>query len=103
MYPELITRPDLKVFLPPIGGTSIYIFGDHSRLSDPNVRLTVRVHDECNGSDVFCSDICTCRPYLIFGVMEAIKEAQNGGVGLIVYCKRSSQCCVSCPSFTIHQ
>ncbi|KAF9364207.1 Uracil-regulated protein 1 [Mortierella sp. NVP85] len=91
MYPELITRPDLKVFLPPIGGTSIYIFGDHSRLSDPNVRLTVRVHDECNGSDVFCSDICTCRPYLIFGVMEAIKEAQNGGVGLIVYFRKEGR------------
>jgi hypothetical protein len=26
-YPELLTRPDLKVFLPPIGGLSIYIFG----------------------------------------------------------------------------
>lgn len=28
---------------------------------------TVRVHDECNGSDVFGSDICTCRPYLVHG------------------------------------
>ena len=25
MYPELITRPDIKVFLPPIGGCTIYI------------------------------------------------------------------------------
>ncbi|KAF9953122.1 Uracil-regulated protein 1 [Modicella reniformis] len=91
MYPELITRPDIKVFLPPIGGTSIYIFGDHKHLSDPNVRLTVRVHDECNGSDVFCSDICTCRPYLIFGIKEAIKEAQNGGVGLIVYFRKEGR------------
>ncbi|KAG0228873.1 GTP cyclohydrolase N terminal-domain-containing protein [Mortierella sp. GBAus27b] len=91
MYPELMTRPDIKVFMPPIGGTSIYIFGDHTRLSDPNVRLTVRVHDECNGSDVFCSDICTCRPYLIFGITEAIKEAQNGGVGLIVYFRKEGR------------
>ncbi|KAF8982944.1 hypothetical protein BGZ46_000292 [Entomortierella lignicola] len=91
MYPELITRPDIKVFLPPIGGTSIYIFGNHELLSDPSARLTVRVHDECNGSDVFCSDICTCRPYLIFGMQEAIKEAQNGGVGLLIYFRKEGR------------
>ncbi|KAG0323055.1 Uracil-regulated protein 1 [Dissophora globulifera] len=91
MYPDLITRPDLKVFLPPIGGLTVYIFGNHELLSDPNTRLTVRVHDECNGSDVFGSDICTCRPYLIFGIQEAIKEAQNGGVGLIVYFRKEGR------------
>lgn len=25
MYPELITRPDIKIFLPPIGGMTVYI------------------------------------------------------------------------------
>jgi hypothetical protein len=25
MYPELITRPDIKVFLPPIGNLTVYI------------------------------------------------------------------------------
>ena len=25
MYPELVTRPDIKVFLPPIGGMTVYI------------------------------------------------------------------------------
>lgn len=59
MYPELLTRPDLKTFLPPIGGLTVYIFGPVSYLSDPTKELTVRVHDECNGSDVFGSDICT--------------------------------------------
>lgn len=52
-------------------------------MSDPNVKLSLRVHDECNGSDVFGSDICTCRPYLIFGIEEAVKEAQNGGSGVV--------------------
>ncbi len=28
MFPELVTRPDYNVFLPPIGGTTIYLFGD---------------------------------------------------------------------------
>ncbi|KAJ3120470.1 hypothetical protein HK100_012785 [Physocladia obscura] len=88
MYPELITRPDLKVFLPPIGGLSIYIMRPPEYLSDPSKVLTLRVHDECNGSDVFGSDICTCRPYLIYGIEEAVKTAQNGGIGLIVYFRK---------------
>ena len=25
MYPELVTRPDIKVFLPPIGNLTVYI------------------------------------------------------------------------------
>ena len=28
MYPELLTRTDIKTFLPPIGGNTVYIFGD---------------------------------------------------------------------------
>lgn len=90
-YPELITRPDLKVFLPPIGGLTAYIFGPPERVSDEKVRLALRVHDECNGSDVFQSDICTCRPYLAFGVEEAIKEAQNGGSGVVVYFRKEGR------------
>ncbi|CAN0430137.1 unnamed protein product, partial [Ectocarpus sp. 13 AM-2016] len=43
----------LEVFLPPIGGLTIYIFGDPALIPDESVELTVRVHDECNGSDVF--------------------------------------------------
>ena len=71
MYPELVTRPDLSVFLPPIGGITLYIFGDPSAVWDKRRTLACRVHDECNGSDVFGSDICTCRPYLIHGIEEA--------------------------------
>ncbi|KAK9893870.1 hypothetical protein P389DRAFT_186626 [Cystobasidium minutum MCA 4210] len=85
MYPELLTRQDLKVFLPPIAGSTAYIFGPTTFLSDPTKKLAVRVHDACGGSDVFGSDICTCRPYLLHGIEEAIKCAQEGGVGLVVY------------------
>ena len=31
MYPELITRPDIKVFLPPIGNLTAYICTDPLR------------------------------------------------------------------------
>ncbi|CAM1505926.1 Fc.00g115630.m01.CDS01 [Cosmosporella sp. VM-42] len=90
-YPELITRPDIKVFLPPIGGLTVYIFGSPELVSNPDVKLALRVHDECNGSDVFQSDICTCRPYLAFGIEEAIKEAQNGGSGVVIYFRKEGR------------
>ncbi|KAL9641367.1 MAG: hypothetical protein Q9204_000002 [Flavoplaca sp. TL-2023a] len=82
---------DMKLFLPPIGGLTVYCFGDPSKMSDPNVKLALRIHDECNGSDVFGSDICTCRPYLIFGVEEAVKEAQHGGSGVVVYFRKEGR------------
>ncbi|CAI6100478.1 unnamed protein product [Clonostachys chloroleuca] len=90
-WPQLITRGDLKLFLPPIGGLTVYCFGDPAKMSDAKVRLSLRVHDECNGSDVFGSDICTCRPYLIFGIEEAVKEAQNGGSGVVIYFRKEGR------------
>ena len=83
MYADLLTRPDVKLFLPPIGGLTIYIWGDPATIPDEDVPLTVRVHDECNGSDVFGSDICTCRPYLAHAIEECIKTAQTGGCGVV--------------------
>lgn len=91
MYPELVTRPDLKVFLPPVGGFTIYIWGDPQKIPDEDVELTVRVHDECNGSDVFGSDICTCRPYLTHSIEESIRTAQNGGTGVVIYYRKEGR------------
>ncbi|CAD6439631.1 a8ff98e7-32b0-4d01-89b9-984e4bf18870 [Sclerotinia trifoliorum] len=90
-YPELITRGDIKLFMPPIGGLTVYCFGDPAKMSDENVRLALRIHDECNGSDVFGSDICTCRPYLIYGIEEAVKEAQKGGSGVVIYFRKEGR------------
>jgi len=91
MYPELLTRTDIKLFLPPIGGLTIYIWGDPETIPDENIELTVRVHDECNGSDVFGSDICTCRPYLAHAIEECIKTAQRGGCGVCVYYRKEGR------------
>ncbi|KAF8151311.1 GTP cyclohydrolase N terminal-domain-containing protein [Crassisporium funariophilum] len=91
MYPELITRPDVKVFLPPIGGLTVYIFGNPAFMSDETKELTLRVHDECNGSDVFGSDICTCKPYLTYAIEECIRTAQKGGVGVVVYFRKEGR------------
>ena len=91
MYPELITRPDIKVFLPPIGGLTIYIWGDPDTIPDEDIELTCRVHDECNGSDVFGSDICTCRPYLTHAIEECIATAQRGGCGIVIYFRKEGR------------
>jgi GTP cyclohydrolase II len=102
MYPELVTRSDLEVFLPPIGGQTVYVFGDPRHLSDPSVPLTARVHDECNGSDVFGSDICTCRPYLTHAIEECIRGAQQGGVGLVSYSRKEGRALGEVTKFLVY-
>lgn len=102
MYPELITRPDLKVWLPPIGSTTAYVFGDIKNLADTKIELTCRVHDECNGSDVFGSDICTCRPYLMYGIEDAARTAQKGGVGIIVYYRKEGRALGEVTKFLVY-
>jgi GTP cyclohydrolase II len=102
MYPELVTRSDLEVFLPPIGGQTLYVFGDVRALADPSVTLTARVHDECNGSDVFGSDICTCRPYLTHAIEECIAGAQKGGVGLIAYSRKEGRALGEVTKFLVY-
>ena len=62
----------------------------------------VRVHDECNGSDVFGSDICTCRPYLIHGIEECIRSAQEGGAGLIVYFRKEGRALGEVTKFMVY-
>lgn len=102
MFPELVTRTDLEVFLPPIGGVTVYIVGDVAAITDPNKPLAVRVHDECNGSDVFGSDICTCRPYLVHGIEVCVQTAQEGGVGIIVYCRKEGRALGEVTKFLVY-
>lgn len=102
MFPELVTRPDLKVLLPPIGSTTVYVFGNLADLANPAIELTCRVHDECNGSDVFGSDICTCRPYLMFGIEDAARTAQKGGVGLIAYYRKEGRALGEVTKFLVY-
>ncbi len=60
------------------------------------------MHDECNGSDVFGSDICTCRPYLAHGIEECIETAQEGGVGLIVYNRKEGRALGEVTKFLVY-
>ncbi len=102
MFTELVTRPDMKVFLPPIGGTTVYVVGEMAAIRDPRRRVSCRVHDECNGSDVFGSDICTCRPYLVHGLEECVREAQGGGVGIIAYNRKEGRALGEVTKFLVY-
>lgn len=102
MFPELVTRPDLQVFLPPIGGHTVYIVGDIDAIAHPDRPLSVRIHDECNGSDVFGSDICTCRPYLVHGIEVALETAQAGGAGVIIYSRKEGRALGEVTKFLVY-
>jgi GTP cyclohydrolase II len=102
MFPEFLNRMDLKVWLPPIGNTTVYILGNVGDLKDSSCRVTFRVHDECNGSDVFGSDICTCRPYLIHGIEECVKTAQSGGVGIVAYFRKEGRALGEVTKFLVY-
>ncbi|MEX0270845.1 GTP cyclohydrolase II [Leptolyngbyaceae cyanobacterium UHCC 1019] len=102
MFPELVTRHDLHVFLPPIGGATVYVVGDPAAITDPTTPLAVRVHDECNGSDVFGSDICTCRPYLAHGIEACVQTAQEGGAGVIVYWRKEGRALGEVTKFLVY-
>ncbi len=102
MFPELVPRPDLEVFLPPIGGMTVYLFGDVRRIGRPETVTACRVHDECNGSDVFGSDICTCRPYLVHGVEVCVATAQEGGVGIVVYNRKEGRALGEVTKFLVY-
>jgi GTP cyclohydrolase II len=102
MFPELVTRPDIAVLLPPIGGMTIYFFGDVGKIGKPGTVIACRVHDECNGSDVFGSDICTCRPYLVHGIQVCVEAAQQGGVGIVVYNRKEGRALGEVTKFLVY-
>ena len=102
MFTELVTRNDLKVFLPPIGGITAYLFGDLEAIGDPGREVACRVHDECNGSDVFGSDICTCRPYLVHGIEVCVETAQKGGCGVVVYNRKEGRALGEVTKFLVY-
>lgn len=87
--PDLLD-PTKDTFLPQIGGTTVYIFGDYNART-AETKIAARVHDECNGSDCFGTDICTCRPYLIYAIKELDEYAQQGNLGILIYNRKEGR------------
>jgi GTP cyclohydrolase II len=78
MFPELVTRNDLKVFLPPIGGMTLYFFGDVAKLGRPETKVACRLHEVC------------------------IEMAQQGGVGLVVYNRKEGRALGEVTKFLVY-
>ncbi|KAA8495512.1 Uracil catabolism protein 4 [Porphyridium purpureum] len=73
------------VFLPQMGGTTVYCFGDFSAIHDNTRPVSSRPHDQCTGSDAFQTSICSCRPYLVHAIKHGVETAQKNGFGVIAY------------------
>lgn len=82
---SLVVNPEVEVFVPALPPLSILIIGDPATIPMSDRPLVVRPHDACLFSDVFGSEICSCRPYLTHALVECIRAAQDGGAGIIVY------------------
>ncbi len=100
--PRVVQEKNVKAYLPATGAITLYFIGDVAKLGDPSTEVAVRVHDECNGSDVFGTDICTCRPYLMFAVEGAIECAQRGGVGIIAYFRKEGRALGEVTKFRVY-
>lgn len=42
-------------------------------------------------TDVFGSDVCTCRPYVAYGVEECVRAAQAGKTGIVSYNRKEGR------------
>ena len=51
---------------------------------------------------MFGSDICTCRPYLIHGIEECARGAQDGGLGIIVYNRKEGRALGEVTKFLVY-
>ena len=93
---------NFKLYLPQIGGITLYIFGNISKLLSDDVKIAARSHDECNGSDVFGTDICTCKPYLLYGIKGAVECAQRGDIGIIAYFRKEGRALGEVTKFRVY-
>ena len=58
--------------------TWLWAVGNLAFISDKSKELTLHVHDECNGSDVFGSDICNILSMLSKNVIGVLSDVESG-------------------------
>ena len=103
MYPELVTRPDLAVFLPPIGGITLYIFGDPAALGDPTrARSPAACMTSATAPTCSAPTSAPAGPISSTASRSASREAQNGGVGLIVYNRKEGRALGEVTKFLVY-
>lgn len=81
---ELLSRYDIDLFLPPIDGPNVHVFGDIEKLQDESTHVVSRSHDYCRDGDNHAAR-CTCAASKAYAIEQCISAAQEGGVGIMVF------------------
>ncbi|MEO0757674.1 MAG: hypothetical protein AAFY78_12460 [Cyanobacteria bacterium J06648_16] len=83
LFPELISRPDLSVFLPPLADTTVYIIGALSAIRDGSP-LVLHIDQGGVPQGGWLTGSSVCRNGGIQALETSIEAAQAGGVGVLV-------------------
>src|SRR4029078_12768851 len=92
----------MRVCSPRIGGTTVCMFGDVTKLPDHRTKITCRVHDECNGSDGFGSELFTRPPYLLHRIEAGARRGRSRGLGIIIYNRKEGRALGEVTKFLVY-
>ena len=103
MFPELVTRPDLQVFLPPIGGTTIYLFGDVAKLADPrDARSPAACTTSATAPTCSAPTSAPAGPISCTASRNARAARRSGGLGIIVYNRKEGRALGEVTKFLVY-
>ena len=103
MFPELVTRPDSQVFLPPIGGITVYLFGDVDQARptpkrrSPAASMTNATAPTCSAPTSAPAGLISCT-----ASRNARASAQEGGLGIIVYNRKEGRALGEVTKFLVY-
>ena len=101
MFPELVTRPDLQVFLPPVGGTTVYLFGDVAKLTDPRRPSPAACTTSATARTCSAPTSAPAGPISCTASRNA-RAAQAGGLGVIVYNRKEGRALGEVTKFLVY-
>ena len=102
MYPELVTRGDLEVFLPPIGGQTLYMFGDISKIADPACRSRRACTTSATARTCSAPTSAPVGPTSRTPSRSASVGAASGGTGLIAYSRKEGRALGEVTKFLVY-
>jgi hypothetical protein len=102
MYPELVTRPDIKVFLPPIGNTTLYLFGDPCEARRPAPSSPAACMTNATARTCSARTSAPAGPISCTASRRRRRDAQKGGVGFIVYNRKEGRALGEVTKFLVY-
>ena len=102
MFPELVTRPDLEVFLPPIGGMTVYLFGDLARSPTPQRPSPAACTTSATAPTCSAPTSAPAAPTSRTASRSASRPRSEGGVGVIVYNRKEGRALGEVTKFLVY-